>query len=49
MGRSWGGVLDHVSEKLRHWKGAELGATSREILTGDMHAYAPGEGEEDGT
>jgi len=47
-GKVVGSVLDHVSEKLRSWKGAELGETSREILTGDMHAYAQSEDVEDG-
>jgi uncharacterized protein len=42
-GRIVGEVLDHVSEKLRTWRGAELGKTSREILTGDVHVYAEDE------
>lgn len=45
-GKIVGQVLDHVSEKLRHWPGAELGETSREILTGDIRAYAESEGEQ---
>ncbi|MCH9058215.1 MAG: DUF503 domain-containing protein [Planctomycetes bacterium] len=42
-GKAVARTLDHISERLRAWPDTELGRTTRELLTGDMHAYAHAE------